>query len=415
MGDIYPTERKIHEVVRMASNSTLQMKVFALGDTKVGPLDERLFAVCSGDIGLLLDSLKSYDPDVIHLNRPGVPREMVSSLVSARRDMSVETLQFAVWDNESASIRRHVVVSEFLLRTLIRRARLARGALGNFSVIGNPVDLERLSKVDSKHVDAIRAEFGADDGLLLGMASNPYGTRYNKRFLSCLGALKRKVPRFKFLALGGLPPDFKQALDRRGLSRNVFDVGSFPNDDARLYQHIAALDIYASYTVVGETFGIAIAEAMALARPVVTNSTPWECNAQADLVDNRINGLVAQSDEGWAAAIVHLLENPGLRLALGARGQEKVLVNCQPKDTVSRLQALYESLSEKPNPPGSFDMSEVEERFREKKRDLYDHGREYLVGRWAAYVQSRKTIAGSWRGALEAVAAKLVSPLNPRD
>ena len=43
---------------------------------------------------------------------------------------------------------------------------------------------------------------------------------------------------------------------------------------------------------------------MALGVPVVTNATPWTDNAQVEVVDNGVNGWVANHPRSFAEAVV---------------------------------------------------------------------------------------------------------------
>jgi hypothetical protein len=92
-------------------------------------------------------------------------------------------------------------------------------------------------------------------------------------------------------------------------------------DSSRIRRTLAAADCIANYSHIGETFGLAIAEAMCCALPVVVNSTPSMDNAQVELCDHGKTGLVANSLGALTSALSLLANNPQYRTLLGNAGR----------------------------------------------------------------------------------------------
>src|SRR5215470_11837740 len=84
-----------------------------------------------------------------------------------------------------------------------------------------------------------------------------------------------------------------------------------PNaDSSRIRRTIAAADCLGNYSQIGETFGLAMAEAMCCGLPVIVNSTPSMDNAQVELCDHGKTGLVANSLRALTSALSFLANDP---------------------------------------------------------------------------------------------------------
>ena len=93
-------------------------------------------------------------------------------------------------------------------------------------------------------------------------------------------------------------------------------------DQAVVRQTLAASDCFLNYSHIGETFGLAMAEAMSCGIPPLTNSTPHMDNAQVEICTHGQNGLVANTLEGLCSALELLIKDPPYRLKLGSAARE---------------------------------------------------------------------------------------------
>ena len=78
------------------------------------------------------------------------------------------------------------------------------------------------------------------------------------------------------------------------------------HDADELLRTYAGMDVLAHFCSMGESFGMAIAEAMSCGKPAVVNSTPKFKlrNAQIELVEDKVNGLVVENVfEGYQAIV----------------------------------------------------------------------------------------------------------------
>jgi hypothetical protein len=98
-----------------------------------------------------------------------------------------------------------------------------------------------------------------------------------------------------------------------------------PTTDPRLIRAtLAASDCLANTSGIGESFGFAIAEAMAAGLPVIVNSTPTVDNAQVELCTHGETGLVANSVGAFAEALLTLARDRDRCRLLGAAGRARI-------------------------------------------------------------------------------------------
>jgi glycosyltransferase involved in cell wall biosynthesis len=92
-----------------------------------------------------------------------------------------------------------------------------------------------------------------------------------------------------------------------------------------------------------ELHSIAMLEAMSMRIPVVTSA---DVGCHDDFITSWRNGVLLDpfSDQGWADAIVRLLQNDELRKQIGQRGYDAVMEHCNIRDVARRFEALYDEV-----------------------------------------------------------------------
>jgi glycosyltransferase involved in cell wall biosynthesis len=164
-----------------------------------------------------------------------------------------------------------------------------------------------------------------------------------KGFDLLLPALSTLASRYPFRLVVAGPGDesyiatLKAEAQRRGIADRVVWAGMFSGAE-RLTPFVDS-DIFVlpSYN---ENFGIAVAEAMACGIPVIVSDQVDLCIA----VHEAQAGLVVSCDTGeLATAIAKLLDDPALRVCLGANGRRLVQEQFRWDRVAARLHHLYTS------------------------------------------------------------------------
>jgi glycosyltransferase involved in cell wall biosynthesis len=228
---------------------------------------------------------------------------------------------------------------------------------------------------------------------LIGFLSRPdRGKTNNPIFAKILYDIYKKIKKVRIIAIGGLTNDFRSRMWEL-IKKGIFlDVG--PLYGIKLYEYLHALDLFAYHSLIGETFGIAIAEAMAAGLPVVINGTPYRTNAQTLLVDNGKNGFVANSIKGFVDAVIYLAKNISLREKFGFNEKVKIFTEYHPRDVTEKMITLYEKIIKNEEINNNLSLMEINNEFKERDRNVFDRGIKYTLNYCVTYYYFRSTNAG---------------------
>ena len=141
-------------------------------------------------------------------------------------------------------------------------------------------------------------------------------------------------------AAGPAEGEVASAIEALGLTKNVRRLGRVPAEELdALFDDAVALVYPSTY----EGFGLPLAEAMAVGCPVIAS----ERSALPEVVGRA--GILLNPDDvdGWADAMVRLLDDVGLRAELIAAGRERVR-SFSPEEAARRQVAAYRLALESP-------------------------------------------------------------------
>lgn len=127
--------------------------------------------------------------------------------------------------------------------------------------------------------------------------------------------------------------ELKKSATRLGISDRV----RFLNQRTDVARLLGAADIFCQPNTAGEPFGIVFIEALSAQLPVVTT----DIGGAREIVDASCGVLVPPGDPtALAASLRMLIQDPTLRVRLGAAGPERARKLCDPLTQMGRLNEL---------------------------------------------------------------------------
>lgn len=285
----------------------------------------------------LARALAAFRPHVVHVHRAGWPEpELLRPIRDFQRDhgpaLCVETNVFGRHDPspQGRVVDTHLFVSRFCAGRYARHTGIATDWPA-YGVLYNPVDFDRFA--------ALLPDGPQAAGPVLGRLSRADPGKWSPLALDILPLLA-DIPGFRCRVVGGIP-EAEAYVRERGLARCVEFLPPLATD-AELAAFYGSLAVLAHANDTGESFGLAIAEAMACGLPVVTHPAAGERdNAQLELVEHGVTGLVASTAEEYAAAVRRLFERPDEARRMGLAGRDKARRLFRAQDVAARLGEMY--------------------------------------------------------------------------
>lgn len=160
---------------------------------------------------------------------------------------------------------------------------------------------------------AMRKSLGIpEDAFVAGDLCRPAPKKLDYMVPAILPHLLRQIPNFCFLAR-----TFPSRIERRmraAVGPHFINLPS-TNDRDELANTYACLDVLLHMSTAGESFGMAIAEAMCCGVPIIANETPGprQNNAQGELVVHGETGFLANTPEAVLHYLSQLYTSPALR------------------------------------------------------------------------------------------------------
>jgi len=291
-------------------------------------------------LGQLLD-----ETDVIHWHGDGTMHpSLVATLTAHRPKMIIQTNIFGSYDHSPFYnlIDYDLYVSQMIL---IRRMWYDRDLGINFNakrkVLPNPVDIQQIRKQlpSAAEIDAFKIKHQLRDAFIVGRVGRADDAKFDLITLDAFALFSAQHPQARFLLVGATTRMLRHAR-ALGIYHKVIVCENTP-DLHQLLIYYQSISIFLAASAMGESFGMVMAEAMAAGTPVITISTEDRDNAQVEVVDNLVTGLVvAPRADQLAAALHFLFENPQLRAGLSAASQEKSTVAYNAKKVAQSLSNL---------------------------------------------------------------------------
>lgn len=179
------------------------------------------------------------------------------------------------------------------------------GDSGNLIVRYNPMNIDDIIEKSIKIPEELINLKKDSDGTILVSVGGLRKEKGYIRLLKCCNRLKSKF-NFKLLIIGeGLERDtLEEYIDKNNLSKNVILLGNKDNP----YPYISNADWFVSSTE-GESYGLAIHEALSLKIPVLTT----KCHAIEECVSEHEAMLVENDEESLYNGLYTILSDRNLR------------------------------------------------------------------------------------------------------
>jgi len=215
------------------------------------------------------------------------------------------------------------------------------GYIGNYWVIHSAVTASPPSDELSTSRQRIRDKLGiGPDAFVIGHITRSDPVRLDYMSVAILPRLVRELPNLQFLARSFPSSLAKDASKRLG--------GRFQNlppttNPVEMIETYSAMDTLVHFSSMGESFGMAIAEAMYYGLPVVTNETPGfqQGNAQRELVIHGKTGFLANDPVSVVKRLVELAHSPELRQKMGEAGRARFLTGpLAPQTIIGQLEGI---------------------------------------------------------------------------
>lgn len=208
------------------------------------------------------------------------------------------------------------------------------------TVLYNPIDPADFPAYSVEQVEVFRRSLGIrPEERVLCRVGRADTAKFGDMTVRMLPYVLERMPSVR-LVLQSAPKRTKRLIDALQLSEHVIILPetAVTEELGLLY---ASSDVMAHSSLIGETFGCSMAEAMLYRVPVVVNATPYFDNAQTEVVDNARTGYVVDNAQSFGEAVALLLSDASLRKEFGDAGRNKVMDSYAVNSVVAQLEHMY--------------------------------------------------------------------------
>jgi len=226
-------------------------------------------------------------------------------------------------------------VCGFSKDSLIRYEKMPAGKI---DVIYNGINYKNFDVFVDR--DKKRKELGVgENDVVVGMVGRFSPIKNHKMLLEAFGRVVKEAPNAKLLLAGDGPlkENSQSAIRNSQLKDKVIFLGLRMD----IPEILKALDIYVLPSI-AEAASLTLLEAMAAGLPVAAT----RAGGDAEIVINNKTGILVSPDDpnGFAGAIIYLIQNPGEAKAMGKAGRERVEREFNIDKMLNEYRELYQKL-----------------------------------------------------------------------
>jgi len=282
----------------------------------------------NGNYKRLKNIIDRHRIDIVHFHRLNHKYDLriISFLKKQTNVKIVETNIFGKITNSKIEnyVDLRIVKSLFLAYRFIKNNHLTVDSYWKQNrVLYNPIDFSEIYSFDDIQIQSYKSQLGIPKNYhTIGKYGRKDYLKFGDICIEMLPHLTKELPNLRYLIIG-LPENLKKKAIKLGVYKYIVEIDQIEKK-RELSLFISSLDILAHSSLIGETFGYVYAEAMAHGKPIVTNFTPYADNAQVEMVESQINGLIANTPKNFSKAIAKIIKDGRLRRNISQNNLRKV-------------------------------------------------------------------------------------------
>jgi glycosyltransferase involved in cell wall biosynthesis len=300
------------------------------------------------NVRITLDVLRKDAPDVVHVHSTAALPSLFLGRVLGKAvamhshgDEPLHPIKLALMRKAGMILSQRVItVSEATRDDIIRTQRLSPKKI---AVVYNGVSVEDFRPLPGP--THVMQKYGLEDaGKVLLSVGAVQQRKGQWMIIRCLPKILEKWPGLTYVNVGrAYDPSYQNQLlkeaERLGVSKNFRLLTGVPHDDLVALINSADVCVHPSSR---EAFGLAVAEEMACARPVVA----LDVDAMHEIIDDGVNGLLVQpsDQDNLTASILRLLGDPQLSKRIGEAARVKVVAKFTWDQAAAGLETLFREM-----------------------------------------------------------------------
>lgn len=283
--------------------------------------------------------------DIVHIHRSN--NQVLPIIKYLKENTNVKIAETNAFGKITSSIIENYVdirifMSMFCAYRFMKERKLSLHSFWKKSrVLYNPLDFDEVYEFNEEEILSYKKLLGIrENDCVIGKYGRKDYYKFGDICIDMMPYLVREVPNLKYLVIG-IPDVIKKKIHRYKLEKYFIELNPIL-DSKDLSLFISSLDILAHSSLIGESFGNVYAEAMAHKKPIVTNATPFFDNAQVEIVENGVNGYIANNPISFSEAIVEILYNKILYKQFKTNNFLKSKRNFDANELTNDLIKMYE-------------------------------------------------------------------------
>jgi glycosyltransferase involved in cell wall biosynthesis len=286
--------------------------------------------------------IHSHSPFPSAVARMVAPRQDLHGIVHTEHSLPGSRNWITRTANRVTYPRCDVVISvSKVVKADVDEGRIFRP--GSSRLVYGGIGEAALSDVDEDRVLAVRAELGIPEGdNVVGNIAHLRSQKGHDVWLRTAARVVERSPNTTFVIVGrekqpGHQKELEALATRLGISERVRFVGFRPDP----YPYLAAFDVFLM-TSEFEGFPIALVEAMAMGRPVVST----DVGGVGEAIGDEETGLLAPAGDEVALArhVIALLEDAPRREAMASRARTRARTEFTVERMVGLVEQTYDEL-----------------------------------------------------------------------